>query len=401
MKLNETSVSFIWFNGTQYIGIMFKKTELRTFTCFLLSLVIVLACTCNSILFSVSSPTYGRVLVVKDVDPFGVNSNEIVLSKLGVEYDIVNSTELDSVNLAEYRVVIIASGQYNYSYTNLVKFRELIANYVEDGGVLVAHCCDYVRSTSGVWDESFIPKNISHVRKPINSLLIADPTSPITRDLTNNDLSGWFYSAHGYFVDFPDDTYMIVTTSGGNPTYIEYAFGFGIVLATTQTIEYPWKRCSQYPPICSGKKLLENEIKYALSLTVPAIIDFDPDTFNLKVCENCTYGEWVTVYIELPNGYDVRNIELDSIKLITLWGSVSPEKNPKYGFVSNEESYIVDHDHDGVLERMVKFNRTEVAGILRVGDSVSVVVRGKVIYNGESLNFVGVDIIRVIDSCSG
>jgi len=43
---------------------------------------------------------------------------------------------------------------------------------------------------------------------------------------------------------------------------------------------------------------------------ITAIIDFDPDTLNLK-----SEGRWVTVYIELPNGYDVSEIDVPSIKL--------------------------------------------------------------------------------------
>lgn len=116
-----------------------------------------------------------------------------------------------------------------------------------------------------------------------------------------------------------------------------------------------------------------------------ATIDFDPDTLNLK-----SKGKWVTVYIELPNGSNVSNIDATTVLLN---GNLSPVLDAKYGFVNNESGYIMDHDGDGILERMLKFNRSDVQAILAVGDNVEIKITGKV--NG--LDFEGTDIIRVIN----
>ena len=122
--------------------------------------------------------------------------------------------------------------------------------------------------------------------------------------------------------------------------------------------------------------------------TIPAAIDFDPDTLKLK-----KKGKGrCTVYIELPAGYDVANIDLSTIKLN---GVVSPITDPKYGFVTDPDSYIVDHDSDGILERMVKFDRAEVEAILSAGEEVSITIDGKVLYNGGLADFEGSDIIKV------
>src|SRR4030042_677987 len=43
---------------------------------------------------------------------------------------------------------------------------------------------------------------------------------------------------------------------------------------------------------------------------ITATIDFDPDTLNKK-----SAGNWVTVYIEFPTGYDVANIDINSLRL--------------------------------------------------------------------------------------
>lgn len=92
---------------------------------------------------------------------------------------------------------------------------------------------------------------------------------------------------------------------------------------------------------------------------VEADIDFDPDTLNLK-----GRGRWATVYIELPDGYDVGEIDASTV---LLEDAISPVLDQKYGFVAYDDSYVVDHDGDGIMERMLKFLRSEVHAIVSPG----------------------------------
>jgi hypothetical protein len=136
----------------------------------------------------------------------------------------------------------------------------------------------------------------------------------------------------------------------------------------------------------------EDEDVYMRRLDIPfesmqATVDCDPDTLNQK-----SQGKWITCYIELPFGHDPRNIDASTILLNDVIG---PELNEKYGFVKSEMSYIMDHDGDGVFERMVKFNRSEVQQLLSIGDSVPLTINGK-LYDGTE--FAGTDEVRVIDS---
>jgi hypothetical protein len=100
-----------------------------------------------------------------------------------------------------------------------------------------------------------------------------------------------------------------------------------------------------------------------------ATINIDPDTLNLK-----RMGKWITAYLELPEGYDVIDIDFDTVRLQyngteeALWGDVQ----------------------DNVF--MAKFDGEEVKKLLNgVTGIVELKVTGKV----DDTPFGGSDTIRV------
>jgi hypothetical protein len=111
---------------------------------------------------------------------------------------------------------------------------------------------------------------------------------------------------------------------------------------------------------------------------IHATIDIDPGTLNLK-----SKGKWVTGYIELPEGYDVSDINVSTIMLN---GTVPAELRP---------TAIGDYDSDGVPDLMVKFNRTAVSELMlsqsiKYGN-VTLTITGE-LYDGTT--FEGSDVIR-------
>jgi hypothetical protein len=126
--------------------------------------------------------------------------------------------------------------------------------------------------------------------------------------------------------------------------------------------------------------LWENITVY-FTVSVPriesAMLDIAPDTHNLK-----SGGRWITGYLELPEGYDVADIELSTIELN---GVVQAEESP---------TEVGDSDGDGVPDLVVKFDRESVQGILSPGDEVEITVKGEL---SEGMAFVGTDTIRVIN----
>ncbi|MFX1489285.1 MAG: hypothetical protein ACFFBI_09070 [Promethearchaeota archaeon] len=107
------------------------------------------------------------------------------------------------------------------------------------------------------------------------------------------------------------------------------------------------------------------------NLVVHATVDFNPETLNQK-----SKGKWVTVYIGLPDEYDVNDIDIDSIRLDGL---------------SRADSSPTEISDDGIL--MVKFDRAAVIDLLEPGENVLITITG-VLSNG--LLFEGTDTISVI-----
>lgn len=113
-----------------------------------------------------------------------------------------------------------------------------------------------------------------------------------------------------------------------------------------------------------------------------ATVDIDPDTLKKDA-----KGRPVTAYIEVPEGYDVNDIDVSTVVLA--WGDSSvPADEPP--------TRIGDHDKDGVPDLMVKFSREAVVEMLgkHVGDT-TFHVRGALT---DGWLFEGSDTIRVIAS---
>ena len=138
----------------------------------------------------------------------------------------------------------------------------------------------------------------------------------------------------------------------------------------------------RYLEIETTLQIVDGEVSpilYDLTVNIgylDATIDFDPNTLNSK-----SKGKWVTIYTELPEGYDVNDIVIESIML----GGVIPAE-PK-------PTDIGDYDSDGIPDLMVKFDRSAVIDLLPVGDMIYIMICGTL---GDGTLFKGTDVIRVI-----
>jgi hypothetical protein len=106
---------------------------------------------------------------------------------------------------------------------------------------------------------------------------------------------------------------------------------------------------------------------------VEAVVDFDMDVFNLA-----SKGNYVTAYVELPEGYDVASVKLETVMLNGMIPAVTRCVE------------IEDHDEDGVPDVAFKFARNAVGLMLQVGDDIYVIVSGTL---EDGTPFSGSDVI--------
>ncbi len=119
-------------------------------------------------------------------------------------------------------------------------------------------------------------------------------------------------------------------------------------------------------------------------IALPARVDIDPDSLNMR-----SRGEFVTAYVELPEGFDPGSIDIRMVRLFAPGGDVPAVSDPRFGFVKNPE--VEDRDGNGIPELMVKFDRAEV--IARVSSGTTpLVLRG---FTAAGLPFEGRDVIRI------
>ena len=118
---------------------------------------------------------------------------------------------------------------------------------------------------------------------------------------------------------------------------------------------------------------------------IEASVDIDPDTLNLK-----SNGEWITAYIELPEGHSVSDIDVNSILL-----------NDTLPVDMDAPTTVGDYDLDNVPDLMVKFDRAIIIQWLNTNDysedtgryqEVNMVISGTV----AGTQFSGKDEVKVL-----
>jgi len=144
----------------------------------------------------------------------------------------------------------------------------------------------------------------------------------------------------------------------------------------------PWSRATQVWVV----------VDYTPTVIVAASVDIDPDRLNLS-----SKGEPVTCYIQLPEGYDVADIDVSSILLDD---EISVALNPGTGLLWYD---LQDSDGDGIDDTlMVKFDRQEVIDYIKTlitpPADVTLTVMGELT---DETQFEGSDTIGVIDEPGG
>ena len=213
----------------------------------------------------------GPVAIFQDNNPWGLTSNQDILTANGIAYTIFSSAQIGVVNLSGFEKVIIASDQPTAFYTAVEANRAWFENYVNNGGILEIHAADNGWA-GGSWPTGTLPCGFTWEHQYGNTVDIALPghemlTTPNV--ITDAELDNWRWSYHGYFTGFPAGSEIILTegdTGSANPVLIVAPYGNGTVIASGQPLEaaYWW----------GYSNLLENVLLFkvrGVPTAVPAI----------------------------------------------------------------------------------------------------------------------------------
>ena len=277
-----------------------------------------------------SSNSENKVLLIEDTLPWGLNSNQDALTKLGIPFIRVESSQLATVDFeAEHiKVILIASVQQTETYSNLAANKVMLEKFVKNGGTLIVHGADQSSSDYSWQNYSFLPGGVTHQQTYITTGTISDSSHPIMNGIDKNDLTGSYF-AHGYFENLTDNTKTIMT-GDGEPIYIEYQVGSGEVLATTNTMEF------RYHNYNSGVPMLLNELNYAFNqinsptVKILDLTDSSTVTGTVAIHAQANQANSITVTVtNLVTGETVYQESTSQLDNTFQWDSAF-EKNGQY-----------------------------------------------------------------------
>ncbi len=299
-------------------------------------------------------------LLIRDTYPWGFPANEDALIILGIPYDVVNSWNLHAVDLNKYQFIMYASSQYNSSYyQNILNNMAMISAYVSNGGLLLAHACDQYFVTGGNWfGFSILPGDVRHVWLTSENINITDPTHCVVQGLDDAYFYGWYWSTHGYFTNLLPGTNVVMVTPSDLPTYIDYNYGRGKVMATLQTMEWGYRR--------SRPQFLLNELECALEWKINVFVDIKPGSCPNPL--NVDSKGVLTVAILGTEDLDISTIDPATIRL-TLEGDggATPIRWAYEDVATPFEGELCDcHDLNGdvYMDLSLKFDRQELVGAI-------------------------------------
>jgi len=128
-------------------------------------------------------------------------------------------------------------------------------------------------------------------------------------------------------------------------------------------------------------------IRAIVSSVLTATVNIYPQALNLR-----SRGKWITTYIELPEGYDIHDINFSSIMLEE---SVPAELRPVA---------IGDYDEDSIPDLMVKFDRAEIISYVLANVNMTELFEERFMtitltitgYLNDDTMFMGSDTIKII-----
>ncbi len=230
--------------------------------------------------------------------------------------------------------------------TNIVARNLTLAN--NGAGVLLAY------TTNSTIEE------IKAINNSIGiSLISSDGNNIVKNNLTSNDVGIYLFSSSTnmiYHNNFINNTGQVYSEASINVWDDGYPSGgnYWSDYADVDLYSGPYQNETGSDGIWDHPYVIDenNQDRYPLMnpcgaptppVVINATVDIHPQALNL-----ISRGKWFTAYIELPEGYNVADINVSSMMLND---TIPAELRPLA---------IGDYDEDGIPDLMVKFDRAEV-----------------------------------------
>ena len=263
------------------------------------------------------SVTSTLVALFKNVNPWDLPSNEEAFSLYGVPYVVFSSSDFGTVDLDQFSKIVIASDQDQVFYNDMGTYRWWFEDYVRAGGILEIHAADFGWH-GGQWVGT-LPGGLLWVNLYADYVTITDPAHPVVTTpnmITDTELDYWHSSVHGVFSVYPVDCNIIVIEdSTSYPAYLEFEYGAGFILASSQTLE--WANQHQYSRILENS-LLYTPMKYehdlGVTLEAPVFVELGNSTMLEVTVRNRGLSNETNVELHLLiNGTLERNVTIQEL----------------------------------------------------------------------------------------
>jgi len=181
---------------------------------------------------------FGKALVLRDIPSWNRHPDfENVLGDLKLPFDVKPSADMSKVDLSRYDFVVIPGAQWNTGYYKAFGNNAAIfERYVSEGGMLV------VEMNGAEREGIALPGGVSMVLHPAYDNLITLPDHPILTPLAGKPRITAHLASHGYLLGVPAGSLVLaaemaagqITADMSKPTFVEYAYGKGRVIAAAQ-----------------------------------------------------------------------------------------------------------------------------------------------------------------------
>ncbi len=227
------------------------------------------------------------VALFQNSNPWDYASNQEALDRYGLPYVVYGSNDFGKVDLSTFTKVVISSDQDQSFYNGMDVYREWFENYVSNGGILEIHAADHGWHGGG-W-AGLLPGGLQWTGYYGQNVIVVDPTHPLLTTpnaISETELNNWNAAVHGYFSTYPTNVNIIIIERYSRmPAYLEFSYGTGTIIASSQTLEWAYK--NRYSLILENS-LLYMPTKYehdlSVSLEAPTILELgDSKLLNATV----------------------------------------------------------------------------------------------------------------------